>query len=65
MASIEATKVYVDLRDHQHVWHLLMTVRDEFEYVRSSLLHPSLLPKLDTMIKDLISEEARLDTLRT
>ena len=59
----EVAKVYADLCDRQRVWHLLMTLRDEFEYIRSSLLHRSSLPKLDMMIKDLISEEARLDTL--
>ena len=55
--------MYADLHDRQRVRHLLMTIRDEFEYVWSSLLHRSPLPKLDTVIKDLISEEARLDTL--
>ena len=43
---------------------MLMIVRDEFESIRSSLIHRSLLPKLDTVIKNLISEEARIDTLR-
>ncbi|KAL0307388.1 UNVERIFIED_CONTAM: hypothetical protein Scaly_2984000 [Sesamum calycinum] len=61
--NVEATKVYADLRDRQHVWHLLMTLRDEFESVQSSLLHRSPLPKLDIVIKDLISEEIRLNTL--
>ena len=44
---------------------MLMTVRDEFEFVEneSSLLHYNLLSKLDTMIKDLILEEAHVDTL--
>ena len=44
---------------------MLMTVRDEFESVESesSLLHYNLLSKLDTVIKNLILEEARLDTL--
>ena len=41
-----------------------MIVRDEFESVQSSRLHHSLLPKFDTVIKDLISEKAHLDTLR-
>ena len=54
--NTEAAKVYADLRDRQCIWHLLMTVRDEFESVQSSPLHCISLPKLDTMIKDLISE---------
>ena len=62
--STETAKVHVDLRDHQHVWHLLMTIRDEFESVRSSLLHHSPLLKLDMVIKDLISKKAHLNTLR-
>ena len=62
--STEAAKIYANLRDHQCVRHLLMTLRDEFESIQSSLLHRNPLPTLDTMIKDLISEEARLDTLR-
>ena len=41
-----------------------MTLRDEFEPIQSALLHRSLFLALDTMIKDLILEEARLDTLR-
>ena len=41
-----------------------MTLRDEFESIQSSLLHRSLLPKLDTVIKDWISQDAHLDTLR-
>ena len=56
--------MYADVHDSQHVWHLLMTVRDEFEFIRSSLIHSSPLPKLDTVIKDLILEETHLDTLR-
>ena len=60
----KAAKVYADLHDCQRVWHLLMTLRDEFESIRSSLLHRNLLPTIGTVIKDLISEEARLDTLQ-
>ena len=60
----EAAKVNADFCDCQRVWHLFMTVRDEFESVRNSLLHRNPLPKLDTVIKDLISEETCLDTLR-
>ena len=41
-----------------------MTLRDEFEPIWSSLLHHSPLPTVDMVIKDLILEEARLDTLR-
>ena len=48
--------MYVDLRDRQRVCHLLMIVRDEFESIRS-FLH-------DTVIKDFISEKARLDNLQ-
>ena len=62
--STEAAKMYIDLCDRQRVWHLLVTLRDEFESIRSSLLHRSPLPKLGTMIKDLISEEACQDTFR-
>ncbi|KAL0294952.1 UNVERIFIED_CONTAM: Retrovirus-related Pol polyprotein from transposon RE2 [Sesamum angustifolium] len=40
-----------------------MTLRDEFESLQSSVLHRSPLPKLDIVIKDLISEEIRLNTL--
>ena len=29
--NTEVAKIYADLRDHQCVWHLLMTLRDEFE----------------------------------
>ena len=57
--SSEAAKIYADLRDRQCVWHLLMALRDEFEPIRSFLIHRILFPTLDTMIKDLISEEAR------
>ena len=41
-----------------------MTLKDEFVSIQSSLLHRNSLPKHDIVIKDLISEEARLDTLR-
>ena len=61
--STKVAKVYANLYDHQHVWHLLMTVRDEFESIQRSLIHHSLLLKLDTMIKDLILEDVRLDIL--
>ena len=43
---------------------MLITHRDEFEPIWSSLIHSSLFPTLDTVIKDLISEEDHLDTLR-
>ena len=62
--STEAAKVHASLRNRQCVRHLLMTIRDEFESLRNSLLHRNLLPKLDTVINDLISKEARLDTLQ-
>ena len=41
-----------------------MTLRDEFDHIQSSLIHRSPFLTLDTMIKDLISQEARLNTLR-
>ena len=56
--------MYFDLSDRQRVWHLFMTLRDEFEPIRSSLLYRNPLPTLDTVIKDLILEEARLDILQ-
>ena len=58
--NTEAAKMYANLCDRQHVWYLLMTLRSEFGSIQSSLLHRSPLPKLDTVIKDLISEKARL-----
>ena len=41
-----------------------MTLKDEFESIRSSLLHHNLFPTLDTVIKDLILEQDRLNTLQ-
>ena len=53
--NTEVAKVYADLCDSQCVWHMLMTLRDEFEPIRSSLIHVSPFLTLDTVIKDLIS----------
>ncbi|XP_010270824.1 PREDICTED: uncharacterized protein LOC104607033 [Nelumbo nucifera] len=41
-----------------------MTLRDEYEPISGTLLHRSPLPSLDVVIKDLLSEETRLKTLR-
>ena len=37
--SSAAATIYANLHDRQHIWHLLMTLRDKFESIRSSLLH--------------------------
>ena len=37
--STEAAKVYANLHDRKRVWHLFMTLRDEYEPIQSSLLH--------------------------
>ncbi|XP_010265970.1 PREDICTED: uncharacterized protein LOC104603606 [Nelumbo nucifera] len=62
--STSAAITYSKLRDHQRVWHLLMTLRNEYEPISGTLLHHCPLPSLEVVIKDLLSEETRLKTLR-
>ncbi|XP_010263725.1 PREDICTED: uncharacterized protein LOC104601921 [Nelumbo nucifera] len=62
--STSVATTYSKLRNRQRVWHLLMTLRDEYEPISSTLLYHSPLPSLDVVINDLLSEETHLKTLR-
>ncbi|XP_010244218.1 PREDICTED: uncharacterized protein LOC104588095 [Nelumbo nucifera] len=62
--STSAATTYSKLHDCQRVWHLLMTLRDEYEPISGTLLHHSPLPSLEVVIKDLLYKETRLKTLR-
>ncbi|KAK2978854.1 hypothetical protein RJ640_010424 [Escallonia rubra] len=56
---------FIVYRDHLRLIQFLMSLTNAYEYVRSSLLHRSLLPTLDNAIAELLSEETRQGLLQT
>lgn len=58
----KATKIYANLHDHQHFWHILRRLKDEFKSIWCYLLIVVLFLNL-IMIKDLISDKTYLYTL--
>jgi hypothetical protein len=59
-AELKAVKAYIDQREEQHLVQFLMALRDDFEGLRGSILHRTPLPKVDSVVNELLAEEIRL-----
>ncbi|KAK2377815.1 hypothetical protein QL285_078448 [Trifolium repens] len=58
--ELKAVKAYTDLREEQHLVQFLMVLRDDFEGLRGGILHRNPLPKVDSVVNELLAEETRL-----
>ncbi|KAF2304967.1 hypothetical protein GH714_000772 [Hevea brasiliensis] len=63
--DIRDVELYAKERDEFRVYQFTLALNDEFESVRSSLLHRDPFPKLEIVVTELLSEEARLATLKS
>ena len=55
-------ELFVKYRDRRKFMHFMMGLREDFEPTRASLFSWSPTPSLDTIVKELISEENRRPT---
>jgi transposase InsO family protein len=59
-AELKTVKAYIDQREEQRLVQFLMALRDDFEGLRGSILHRTPLPKVDSVVNELLAEEIRL-----
>ncbi|XP_050149267.1 uncharacterized protein LOC126624273 isoform X2 [Malus sylvestris] len=57
-------KLYCKYREEQRLVQFLMPLRDEFETLRSSILHRTPLPSVDSVLNELQAEEVRVQSHR-
>ena len=57
LVSSKDIDLFVKYRDHRKFMHFMMSLREDFEPTRASLLSRSPTPSLDATVKELISEE--------
>ncbi|KAM1261911.1 hypothetical protein ACFX2G_027718 [Malus domestica] len=57
-------KLYCKYREEQRLVQFLMPLRDEFETLRSSILHRTSLPSVDSVLNELQAEEVRVQSHR-
>ncbi|XP_045822099.1 uncharacterized protein LOC123914983 [Trifolium pratense] len=58
--ELKVVKAYNDHREEQRLVQLLMALRDDFEGLRGAILHRIPLPKVDSVVSELLAEETRL-----
>jgi hypothetical protein len=58
--ELKVVKAYTDHREEQRLVQLLMALRDDFEGLRGAILHRNPLPKVDSVVNELLAEETRL-----
>ncbi|KAF2315686.1 hypothetical protein GH714_040215 [Hevea brasiliensis] len=63
--DIRDAELYAKERDEFWVYQFTLALNDEFESVRSSLLHRDPFPKLEIVVTELLSEEAHLAILKS
>ena len=59
-AELRSVLPYISRREEQRLVQLLMALRPEYENCRSSILHRTPLPSVDSVIHELLAEETRL-----
>jgi hypothetical protein len=59
-SELKVVKAYIDQREEQRLVQLLMALRDDFEGLRGSILHRTPLPRVDSVVSELLAEETRL-----
>ena len=60
--SSKDIELFVKYRDHRKFMHFMMSLREDFEPTRASLLSRSPTPSLDATVKEFIYEENRQPT---
>lgn len=55
--------IYTSLHNHQRIWHLLLTLRSEFDSTNVALLHRSPISTLDIVIWEVLSKETCLNSI--
>ncbi|KAK2397651.1 hypothetical protein QL285_059206 [Trifolium repens] len=58
--ELKVIKAYTDHREEQRLVQLLMALRDDFEGLRGAILHRIPLPRVDSVVSELLAEETRL-----
>ncbi|MCI00908.1 gag-pol polyprotein [Trifolium medium] len=58
--ELKVVKAYIDHREEQRLVQLLMALRDDFEGLRGAILHRIPLPRVDSVVSELLAEETRL-----
>ncbi|KAI5393502.1 hypothetical protein KIW84_060581 [Lathyrus oleraceus] len=62
LTELKVVKAYTDQREEQYLVQFLMTLRDDFEGLRGSILHRNPIPSVDSVFNELLAEEIRLKT---
>ncbi|TQD70136.1 hypothetical protein C1H46_044329 [Malus baccata] len=60
--ELSIVEVYCQYREEQRLVQFLMPLRDEFETLRSSILHRTPLPSVDSVLHELQAEEVRVQS---
>ncbi|KAL5707828.1 hypothetical protein ACHQM5_018685 [Ranunculus cassubicifolius] len=55
-----ALPLYAEKRKRQKLFQFILALRDDFENIRSSILHRNPLPDLDNVVSELLADEDRL-----
>ncbi|MCI19656.1 gag-pol polyprotein, partial [Trifolium medium] len=58
--ELKIVKAYIEHREEQRLVQLLMALRDDFEGLRGAILHRIPLPRVDSVVSELLAEETRL-----
>jgi hypothetical protein len=59
-AELKACSAYIDRREQQRLIQFLTALCSDFEGLRGSILHRSLLPSVDSVFSELLAEEIHL-----
>jgi hypothetical protein len=59
-AELKACGAYIKHKEQQRLVQFLTALRNDFEGLRGSILHCSLLPSVDSVVNELLAEEIRL-----
>jgi hypothetical protein len=61
-AELKACGAYIERREQQRLVQFLTTLRSDFEGLRGSILHRSLLLSIDSIVSELLAEEIHLQS---
>ncbi|XP_019427158.1 PREDICTED: uncharacterized protein LOC109335479 [Lupinus angustifolius] len=62
-AELQAFTPYTDRQEQQRLVQFLMALRNDFEGLRGSILHRTPLPSVDSVVNELLAEEAQCPKL--
>jgi hypothetical protein len=61
-AELKVCGAYIERREQQRLVQFLTALRSDFERLRGSILHRSLLPSVDSVTSELLAEEIHLQS---